>query len=397
MERHVLPARERVGESEGVFASRRTRRRGVQSAAGRQVVPKHRWWLAGAGLAIAGVAVAVWVVPGDDSAASSSSGVVFEADRTTLAADGASLARLRLRSADGRPLSPSDVTFEFLEGLRRARVESVRAEGGGIVAVIRAGILPGPIVLEVRGAGTAPARVELEAVLDPADRAGDGTPDFLRLDDAADREAFRRWFTFLAEWQAFRPPPELPREINDCAALLRFAYREALREHDGEWVNVLGLPALPAAPQVRKYKYPYTPLGAGLFRVRPGAFRAEDVASGAFAQFADADTLRRFNSHFVSRDVALAQPGDLLFYRQLEQDQPFHAMIFLGASPTRRVEPGVLAWVVYHTGASAESSGEIRRVPAEELLAHPEPRWRPVPGNPNFLGVYRWNILRQTD
>ena len=29
-----------------------------------------------------------------------------------------------------------------------------------------------------------------------------------------------------------------------------------------------------------------------------------------------------------------------------------------------------------------------------ELLAHPQPEWRPLSSNPNFMGVYRWNILR---
>src|SRR5689334_21916571 len=52
--------------------------------------------------------------------------------------------------------------------------------------------------------------------------------DFLRLDSAADREAFRHWFTAIAEYQALRPAQDLPPEINDCAALLRYAYREAL-------------------------------------------------------------------------------------------------------------------------------------------------------------------------
>jgi len=34
-------------------------------------------------------------------------------------------------------------------------------------------------------------------------------------------------------------------------------------------------------------------------------------------------------------------------------------------------------------------------VPAavEELLRHPSPQWRPQIGNPNFLGIFRWNIL----
>src|SRR5438034_2643046 len=46
----------------------------------------------------------------------------------------------------------------------------------------------------------------------------DGTPAFLRLDSAADRDAFRRWFTAIAEYQALRPSQEVPAEIQDCAA-----------------------------------------------------------------------------------------------------------------------------------------------------------------------------------
>jgi uncharacterized protein YfaT (DUF1175 family) len=53
-------------------------------------------------------------------------------------------------------------------------------------------------------------------------------------------------------------------------------------------------------------------------------------------------------------------------------------------------EPGV----VYHTGPDRGSAGEIRRVTLAELLDHPDARWRPISANPNFLGVYRWNILR---
>jgi uncharacterized protein YfaT (DUF1175 family) len=61
------------------------------------------------------------------------------------------------------------------------------------------------------------------------DWAGDGTPVFLRLDTERDQRAFRRWFTFLAEVQYFVKPPDRPIEIKDCAALIRYAYREALR------------------------------------------------------------------------------------------------------------------------------------------------------------------------
>ena len=52
-------------------------------------------------------------------------------------------------------------------------------------------------------------------------------------------------------------------------------------------------------------------------------------------------------------------------------------------------------WLAYHTGPDGAWPGEIRRVTLASLLQHPDPRWRPVPGNRNFLGVYRWNILRE--
>jgi len=316
----------------------------------------------------------------------------LEADQTKLLANGATTARVKVRVTGGEVLAPKDVTLEIVEGQRRARIEYITPRGTGVDALVRAGIQPGAVTFEARAAGMAPARLRLATVFDPSDRAGDGTPDFLRLDDAGDREAFRRWFTFLAEVQAVKPAAELPAEIDDCAALLRFAYREALREHDGEWAGAIGLPALPQAAAVKKYAYPYTPLGAGLFRVREGAFRAPDASNGAFAQFADAETLRLRNTHFITRDIRLAQPGDVLFFRQLEQDLPFHAMIFLGPS---QLEPGVQNWVVYHTGPLDDTKGEIRRVKLNDLLRHPSPRWRPVPGNANFLGVYRWNILRR--
>jgi uncharacterized protein YfaT (DUF1175 family) len=225
---------------------------------------------------------------------------------------------------------------------------------------------------------------------DYSDQFDDGTPGFLRLDSEEDRRAFRHWFTFLAETQYYRPPTRLPREITDCAALLRFAYREALRDHNGAWASELDLDSVPSEASVRKFTYPRTPLGAALFRVRPGPFVLPNLTDGAFAQFADASTLQRFNTYLVTRDIRRAQPGDLLFYRQLEQNLPFHAMLYLGRG---NFEPSG-NWIVYHTGPLAGGPGEIRRPTVAELLRHPSPRWRPNVGNGAFLGVYRWNILR---
>ena len=230
----------------------------------------------------------------------------------------------------------------------------------------------------------------------PDDRFSDGTPDFLRLDAPSDQDTFRRWFALIAEFQALRPANELPAEISDCAALLRYAYRNALRTHDASWFRETQIEPPSALPSLEKYRYPHTPLGAALFRIRPGVFFSEDLKDGTFAEFADAKTLKDFNMHFVSRDIRAARPGDLLFYRQLEQDSPFHSMIFIGRSPwlseSGTADNGDV--VVYHTGPIGNAPGEMRRLSVAELLQHPSPRWRPVAGNNNFLGVYRWNILR---
>ncbi len=290
------------------------------------------------------------------------------AEAVSLRADGFSIAQVAFEA--GRAL-PAGAAVVVAAGARRVRVESTAVTGRRIEATLRAGVLPGDAVVEARAAGFRPARIAVRVTPDGADADRDGTPDALVLTDPADRAAFRRWFTFLAEAQYFAPRPAP--EIGDCAALVRFAYREALREHDSAWAASVNLPPVtPPAGSISKYHYPYTPLGAALFRVR------REDGPGAFAEFADAQTLLRLNTYFVTRDVARAEPGDLLFYRQLEQNLPFHVMIATGPA------------VVYHTGPD----GEIRRPAVAELLRHPSPRWRPVAGNSNFLGVFRWNILK---
>ncbi len=274
----------------------------------------------------------------------------------------------------------------MLDGTHRATIEQI----SGNEARIRAGILPGSIKLRIEATGFLAVTASLSASIQMSDRGEGGTPDFLRLDDDHDRQAFRRWFTFLAEAQYFQKLEARPKEINDCAALIRYAYRESLRAHDANWAAAAQLPLVPALDSIAKYEYPYTPLGPALFRVRSGPFGPSDLTNGAFAQFADAQTLHRLNTHFVTRDLARAEPGDLLFFRQLSDHMPFHSMIYLGQS---QIDHGPADYVIYHTGRNGADPGEIRRLTTDQLLHYPEPQWRPISINPSFLGVYRWNIL----
>lgn len=246
-----------------------------------------------------------------------------------------------------------------------------------------------PTPPQSQSARAARALPAVSVATDFSDSFGDGTPDFLRLHDAADRTAFRDWFTLLAESQYYKQ--KLPAEIDDCAALLRFSYREALRQHDSGWLSAMSLPVAPRSGEVRQYHYPHTPLGANIFRVHDGGFRSGDLSAGAFAEFADAKTLWRDDTYNVGRDLGRARPGDLLFFRQSEDHTTYHAMIFLGPS---QIEPGAERYVVYHTGPEGKWPGEIRRLALAELMNYPDARWRPVASNPAFLGVYRWNILR---
>jgi uncharacterized protein YfaT (DUF1175 family) len=303
----------------------------------------------------------------------------------TLPADGGWHQVATLRAPPTREIHPigpqqsdSPATISDLQ----TRVEM---QGGQTILKVVSPVLPGMRSLVEFSANTK-TTIHLHFTEDDNDSFGDGTPDALRLHSAADRLAFREWISALADTAASLPPDRLPGEIDDCAALLRWAYRGCLHAHDAAWQSEQPFDSLPPIPSVQQYAYPFTPLGANLFRVTSGRYLADDARNGAFAQFADAKTLMQRNTFFISRDLRTAKTGDLLFFRQLEQNSPFHSMILTGSGHN---------WAVYHTGPIGRERGEVRRVLLHDLLNHPDRRWRPVPENSNFLGVYRWNILRE--
>jgi len=223
------------------------------------------------------------------------------------------------------------------------------------------------------------------------DSLGDGFPDILRLENGQDRENFIQWFTYLAEASYDAPSKQSREEVGDCAGLIRYAYRNALVPHTAEWRRSTGIPFEPGFGDVVNLPDGRWPLARALFRTRPGPLLTGDLRDGTFSEFADAVTLLNYNSFFVSNDIRAAQRGDLIFFHQVSQREPFHTMLFLGNSHFR---PAGTDWVVYHTGDLGGLRGEIREVEVSQLLNHPEPRWRPLATNPNFMGVYRLEILR---
>ena len=224
------------------------------------------------------------------------------------------------------------------------------------------------------------------------DSDNDGLPDAAELQSFMDRENFRQWFTQIAEGQFYHLSDQWNTEQRDCAGLVRFAWREALRRHDRAWFQKMGPGYQAVAPDVGRYSLEQGPLGEKLFRTSFGAYKDGDLSSGAFSDFADARTLKNFNVKFISRDRHYAQPGDLLFfYQPWVQKFPYHVMLFLGSSKLNN-EPAS-DWVVYHTGASPTDEGTVKKVELSVLDHHPNKRWRPVESNTNFLGFYRLKIL----
>ena len=224
------------------------------------------------------------------------------------------------------------------------------------------------------------------------DSDNDGIPDAAELQSFMDRENFRRWFTLIAEGQFYHLSKEWNAEQRDCAGLVRFAWREALRRHDRAWFQKMGPGYKAIAPDVARYNLEQSPLGEKLFRTNFGSYKDDDLSAGFFSEFADARTLKTFNAKFVSRDRHYAQAGDLLFfYQPWVQKFPYHVMIFLGDSKLSDEQSS--DWVVYHTGASPTDEGTVKKVELSVLDHHPNPRWRPLETNTNFLGFYRLKIL----
>lgn len=224
------------------------------------------------------------------------------------------------------------------------------------------------------------------------DLDADGFPDVAELQDEQDRRNFRRWFVSIAESQLYKEDPAWRTDDHDCAGLIRFAYREAFKQHDTNWLRSRPFLLDAAIPDVRKYNYPKVPLlKTKIFRTREGQFRETDLADTTFAVTAMAAKMRSYNTVFLGKTLENVQPGDLLFYLNAgDVSMPQHSMIFIGDP---RKPASYEDAVIYHTGPRDEETGVLKKVRLLDLLQHPDDRWHPAPENQYFLGFYRWKIL----
>jgi len=300
----------------------------------------------------------------------------------------------QMRAPSKRSVTTASIVLVLFAGLTWGFTRLLAHPGGlaGARGTVTEQVAAGKPKTTKDAGGIKPANAAAsEATL--VDSDNDGIPDAAELHTFQDRDNFRRWFTAIAETQFYQLSDQWNAEQRDCAGLVRFAMREALRRHDRIWFQKMGSGYETVAPDVAGFDLSQNPLGEKIFRTDFGSFHESDLRNGRFSEFADGRSLKNFNSVFVSRDRREAQPGDLLFfYQPWVQKFPYHVMVVLG-SP--HIAPnGAQDWVVYHTGSSPTDQGTVKKVQLAVLDHHPDPRWRPVENNKNFLGFYRLKILQ---
>ncbi len=193
---------------------------------------------------------------------------------------------------------------------------------------------------------------------------GPGEAAGFRL-DAAQSRRFRAWMTTLIATQLESGPTPRWRH-RDCAGLVRFAVREALRRHDADWLRANGL---------QNRRLPPEP---GLAPAQLAALRDWSNFDGRRLAYVSALALVQNNSRFLGKELVRAEPGDLLFFDQGDEQ---HLMVWMGG------------YIAYHTGTETPSDNGLRAVSPRRLMQWEDTRWRPLGENSNFIGVFRLAFL----
>lgn len=176
---------------------------------------------------------------------------------------------------------------------------------------------------------------------------------------------FRAWMVEIVRQQLAQGPS--PRWVHrDCAGLVRFAVHEAFKVHDAKWRRANGLQGRALPPQLE-----IPPLQRAL------ANQWVNI-DGKKSAFVTALALVQRNSEFMGKSLNIAQPGDVLFFDQGDEQ---HLMVWMGS------------YIAYHTGNVSQTDTGLRSVTLQQLQQWKDTRWHPHAYNPNFIGVFRLAFL----
>ncbi|HNE08773.1 MAG TPA: DUF1175 family protein, partial [Leptospiraceae bacterium] len=143
-----------------------------------------------------------------------------------------------------------------------------------------------------------------------SDADEDGFPDAVELSHE-DEIRFRNWFVRIAEAQFIKPNSFWNPNERDCAGLIRYSFREAFKKHDENWYKQSGFSLDKNLPDITSYHYPDIPiLGIRIFKQKKG----DSLDLESFGTFANAETLFRWNTVFISKNIVESKKGDLLFF-----------------------------------------------------------------------------------
>ncbi len=320
-------------------------------------------------------------------------------NRTHLPANAIAVAEITGQFLDetGQPISldPNQTPLLYIKtGLDLAKIiyQTIDKDASGasrLQARVVATFKPGPVSLAIHGDFAASTEIILNIELDWTDSDKDGFPDVTELTDPLDRRNFSTWFARIAEAQFYKPSDAWQPTQRDCAGLIRFAYREALKKHDPAWFKAVPLPMPTSIADIKKYNYPAVPLvGEKTFRVNDLPLEPGRIDS-IFTNFVESQYILHYNCVPLSKKWVDCQTGDLAFFFHFDDpDMPYHGMIVLKEESDPAQE-----FLVYHTGPDGQNPGEVRKIARTTLNQHPDERWHLNEANPYFLGYFRWKII----
>ncbi|AVQ11420.1 PF06672 family protein [Leptospira santarosai] len=290
---------------------------------------------------------------------------VIDSTKIRMPADGKSVAVITIVN----PYFGTADSFEWdVANQPHLKLLSLETIGSKQIIRLTAGSNPGNYSIHTK-LGT---QIAIELYSQEGDWDEDGFPDLSELRSEESRQAFRQWFIQIALSQYLKETGSWNLQERDCSGLIRFSYKEALKNHDLSWQKKIGILLDRNIPDVREFLYPDIPfIGINLFRTGPQTF----------GTFANAESLEKYNTSFVSKELESGLPGDILFFREDRGNGTnFHSMILVEENKTNPL-------LLYHTG----SRRGIQLIRANEL--HKSNRFTPEPSNPSFLGMYRFRIL----